>query len=345
MSEDRRPLTIFVHVPKTGGATFRAILLAQFSPRTALNLGKSEFATEAAVPLVQQRLNTLEVVFGHIKYGLHEHLERPCRYLLFLRSPQDRLISLYLFLLGLARPESADDSEAKLVDGFHRYVESGVVDGRVPPEFEREFDNGQTRRLAAVASEERCDEATLDLALSRMEDSGSLVCLTERFDESLVLVQRRWGWRYLHYRRTNVTRAFRHGGALREVAGELVEKHARFDAALYEAAVRRFEADVSAEGPAFAVAVEEFSARNSEFSQLVKGRSRSNHNTVDPVLHANLELWWRGEELRANEGVIKRLTARVDDRERELERMRSKLAKARAPSRGAEPKPGKRERP
>jgi len=328
MTENLRPLTVFVHNPKTGGATFRTILRTQFSPATSLNLGKGELDQETVHRLVQERQPGQDVVWGHIKYGLHEHVDEPCRYVFFVRSPGARLASLYLFLLARERPESVDDPADRLIDGLRRYVETGVIAGRVAPEFDREHDNGQTRRLSGVEREGRADRSMLDLALAHVAEPESIVGLTERFDESLVLIQRRWGWRYLHYRRSNSTRLFRHGEAVAEAAAGLAAEHAALDSALYDAAKRRFEADVESEGPGFAGAVATFTERNVQFVRLLHERAAGERASADPVVHANLELRARSQELAAAETARGRLESELASQTRQAERLRSKLERS-----------------
>jgi hypothetical protein len=55
--------------------------------------------------------------------------------------------------------------------------------------------NEQVRRIAGVPPEKGpCTEATLEKALEHLRTDFAVSGLTERFDESLILMKRRLGW-------------------------------------------------------------------------------------------------------------------------------------------------------
>ncbi len=88
-----------------------------------------------------------------------------------------------------------------------------------------------------------------------------MVGLTERFDESFILIRRALGWRVPMYETHNVSRA-RMPEPPTPAAIELIRERNRFDLALYEHAAGLFAAAVASQGPSFAREVAAFRVLN-----------------------------------------------------------------------------------
>ncbi|WP_088547249.1 sulfotransferase family 2 domain-containing protein [Paenibacillus aquistagni] len=93
-------ILVFVHIPKTGGVSLFTYLSPHFK--------KEEIAV--FTPIVPKH-DILDIVHmcnapnsnirfieGHLPYGIHRHLNRPCEYITFVRDPIEQLLSMYFFI-------------------------------------------------------------------------------------------------------------------------------------------------------------------------------------------------------------------------------------------------------
>lgn len=89
--KNKKPIWIFLHVPKAGGGTFNQHLLK--------NLPEGEFARANEVEERKKNLDKIRVVAGHdAYYGIHKYFpDKTPRYLTFLRDPAERFVSAYNF--------------------------------------------------------------------------------------------------------------------------------------------------------------------------------------------------------------------------------------------------------
>jgi hypothetical protein len=118
----------------------------------------------------------------------------------------------------------------------------------------RDFDNGQTRRLAGVDADfGRCTPAMLASAQEHVREHFSAVGLTERFEESLVLFARVLRWPLDMYFESQLVspRRVQRSELSAEVLEVLTERNG-LDIALYDWASARFEDQIEREGPGFA---------------------------------------------------------------------------------------------
>jgi hypothetical protein len=117
------------------------------------------------------------------------------------------------------------------------YVRSGIA---------LETDNSQIRALSGdrAAAFGGCTPEMLAQAKRNIEAHFTVTGLTERFDESLILLKRAFGWSNVHYVRANVSprKDPVPPGALRAI-----EEQNALDLELYRWATERFDAAIAAD--------------------------------------------------------------------------------------------------
>src|SRR5690606_7747660 len=92
---------IFLHIPKNGGTTFN-VFLNRLYPKDAVYQirlkDNKTLTTQDFIELSEKERSKIQVLKGHMYYGLHEHMVGTSKYITFLRQPEKRLLSYYNFV-------------------------------------------------------------------------------------------------------------------------------------------------------------------------------------------------------------------------------------------------------
>lgn len=246
---------LHLHIPKVGGSTIRGILFQQcasedksvdegdlFRSGIYYYPGGVVAPPDTTIPEPVRRAlgrDDLRAVVGHFSFGIHPYVTQPSTYITLLRDPADRLVSLYFLLVRL--PDRYDFARGT---GFQDFVTSDKY---------REAYNDQTRRIAGIEPGlGGGGRAVLEQAKENLRRHFSLVGTMERFDETLVLLKRRFRWEKdigYYPERQNPTRP-RVAALPHSVLAEIRERNA-LDYELYEFANAMLEEEVTSAGPEF----------------------------------------------------------------------------------------------
>jgi len=224
---DREAL-IFLHIPKTAGTTLNRIIEWQYSPFVVFTMDPHRIraTAERFKRLPEARRRRLQVVRGHLFYGIHEFLPQGATYITMLREPVARLLSSYYF--ALRRP----------LNPLHRKLKReglGVEDClRLFPD----RNNTQCRFIAGVKDTAITDDRLLDMAKENLTKSFSVVGICERFDESLILISQTFGWTIAPYENHKVAK---NRPITEPKLVDLVSEYNRLDVELYEFGTKLFE--------------------------------------------------------------------------------------------------------
>jgi len=85
----------FVHIPKTAGTSMRRLFVEGRREESValVYLPPAGLALDDVLALPRTRIDRLELVYGHFRYGIHQLLARPGTYITCLRATRPRLIS------------------------------------------------------------------------------------------------------------------------------------------------------------------------------------------------------------------------------------------------------------
>ena len=231
---------VFVHIPKAAGSTLTDILVRQYARDAVYRCGRqrpgevlpaADAAVEVnALPAFQS--GSIRCVVGHVRFGVHCHLQRPVTYITMVREPVQRIVSLYHYI----RRTPQHPRHRELVDKnltLEQYVDD--------PASAHTVDNVQVRQLYGGDPTDGPASLALEIVKKRLRDDFAAVGVAERFDASLLLYRRLLGWGTVYYRRQNVApvRSPRVDGS-REVIRQ-IERRNGLDLELYEYAVRLLE--------------------------------------------------------------------------------------------------------
>jgi Galactose-3-O-sulfotransferase len=269
VSLDKR-LPLFLHIPKTAGTTLSNCIYDNYSdpsgnvddaflaegiyyyPAGFMETVEDPALGSAARVLAQSNIHA---VVGHFRFGIHRYVARPFTYLTILRHPVARTVSLFHHVRRFGHSE------------FHHRVIKGDLSLE---EFVRdlrflEVDNGQTRRLSGLEARfGNCSATMLSAAARNLDQHFSVVGVQERFDESLLMIQRTLGWGSVQYLPGLVDSARASEPPLPDATRNAILERNELDLQLYAHAVEMLDEWLSAQDPDFVSELQYFRAANEE---------------------------------------------------------------------------------
>jgi hypothetical protein len=217
---------IFLHLPKCGGTTLNRIIEWEYDPLRIFSIDPIFFlwSYQKLNRWPATRLAKMQVLKGHMPFGIHRKLPQPFTYITFLRDPVERVISAYYFAKNYRlHPQ-------------HRWISKLTLE-----EYVRQSPNHnvQTKYLSGRAfvgdyHAGDCTEEMLASAKENLVRHFSLVGLTERFDEGLAILKIIFGWQISKYAKFNVTKTRLKKTSLPPSTVDLIKERNRFDVALYD---------------------------------------------------------------------------------------------------------------
>lgn len=231
---------IFLHIPKTAGLTLYGIFDRLYGrARIYTFVGgrqRLEQSLHTFTALSEAQRSAFQLIRGHVPFGIHEMLTKSFTYVTFLRDPVQRVISHYYYVRN-----NPNHLLYETVTSQNMSLETYVLSG-----INYELDNGQTRQLAGVTDEVAygaCDKDLLEQAKANLETYFPVAGLTERFDESLLLMRYFLGWqKYPYYVPQNVSHRKPVRSEIPAQTVKLIARYNELDSALYAQNQARFAA-------------------------------------------------------------------------------------------------------
>ena len=267
---------IFVHIPKTAGTTMWNILREQYDPKTIYKCDDFiilrdfqyyvAFVHKLWAISIEQR-KQLNVIGGHIPFGFHKFLCRPSAYFTILRDPIERVVSDYYHLLRSSEHIFYREVTSKNMS-LSDYVRSGI---------NQTLDNGQCRLLSGVlnAGYGQCTTEILDVAKANLREQFRVVGLAERFDETLILLKRAFGWRAPYYNAVNVAENKPRTYEIPADTLKVLEEYNELDLELYRYGQELFERLLDQQDSSFEKEVVSFKAANCRRENLVSAEMQA----------------------------------------------------------------------
>ncbi len=232
------PLLAFVHIPKTAGGTVISMLATAYS-KDGIRDGGNYFRNPAYTTrkVARPKKSRGRVLAGHVPYGvLREHLPPDTRYMTFLREPVDRVFSHYW--RHVRRRDPARAGRMKQRPGARVKAESiaqAVTEMRIP-----QMNNFAMRFLCARPPVSgSVPPSALDEAKENLREFA-FIGIQERFEESLLLLQRMLGLDSVAYEDRHVSSDRPAVEDLTDEERRVIEEHNQLDAELYRFGLQLF---------------------------------------------------------------------------------------------------------
>lgn len=259
-----RATVVFLHVGKTAGATTRRALRKEFKAAEVMDLRaptvvpgrlRRDGAIDFFAALPEADRARPRLIMGHMVFGLDAVIPRPATYVTLMREPL-KLIASQFHHVKRHEGHFLHDA-AKAYPDLGSYVRSGIS---------LEMDNSQTRAFAGDTTTPfgGCTPAMFERAKANLADAFEVAGLTERYDESLVLMQRAFGWRKLRYVSVNIDPGRADRDPVSEEDLRAIREQNAFDLELYAWATARFDETLRS-WPGFDEALAEFRAKNERY--------------------------------------------------------------------------------
>lgn len=237
---------IFLHVPKAAGQTLNVVIGRQYE-RDEVYWYTDPIWSFERIPSNLPR--SIRVIAGPMPFGIHRDIFSPATYITMLREPSERVLSLYDYISeNRAHP-------------LHEEVAGLSLEEFVKSDVDRyEVQNGQTRQISGVRQDP--DRPALELAKDNLREFFSVIGLVDRFDESLLLLRKKFGWRMPFYVKKNVTARRNARSTVSERVLAAIATRNMLDIELYAFARDQFRRTVAGHGPLFTVEVGMFKLLN-----------------------------------------------------------------------------------
>lgn len=188
-------LTVFMHIPKTGGTTLHNVLSRFYKRDLTLHV-KTVHTELREIAFEKAELKAPFLIKGHL--GLNEVIDIPGSFIFtFLRPPIPRVISHYYFL-----------KETPSVKHYeYLNLPDTTIESFYAQKEKRDIDNCLVRYISGCHIDfGKIGEKEYLLALENLKNKIDFFGLQEYYDESMVMLGNKLGWPLPIYRKKNLTK-------------------------------------------------------------------------------------------------------------------------------------------
>jgi len=240
----QQPFPIFMHIEHTGGTTLQDVVMRQYGRARVRMVYHRNNRIEQFTALSESQRALYHAMLGHLYYGVHRHIPAPqTTYFAMLRQPADRLVSDYYYAARReTSPLYAQIASGELtLEGFirKRTAEHTLQLARIVGGTDADI---QKYRITLPAD-------ALEIAQAHIEQHFALVGTVERYDETLLMMQRALNWQKpVTYLRRNTTAKRPRVADLPQSTRDLLAEATATEQQLYDWVKARLESQIAALG-------------------------------------------------------------------------------------------------
>ncbi len=229
---------IFLHIAKNGGSTFHTILERVYEKEkvfTIRAINKSGLNTKEFIELPESEKKGIQILKGHMIFGLHKYLHGNSEYITFLRKPLDRIISYYYYVLSRPNHE------------LHKFVTKNnltLYDFAQSDKLVKrgDFNNAQIKKISGINDK---PQIMLEKALENIKTHFPCVGIMERYDESIILFKKYFRLKTAFYQVQNKTKNKESTRNIDKRTIELIIDLNKEDYLLYDEIEKRFDRQIN----------------------------------------------------------------------------------------------------
>lgn len=270
-SNSLKELLIYLHIPKAAGTTLNGIINQQYARNKLFRFdGINNHQQFTNLPPVQQ--DKVQLLRGHFAFGLHQLISRPCIYFTVLRHPVKRVISQYNYIRN-----NPHNPQFKLLQSIslEEYI---LKEGK-------RLCNQQTNMISGLSTPKNCsDIEVLKIAQDNLDRYFAVVGITEMFDETLLTLQQKFGWKIPYYVKQNTAQNHSEEKSIPQSTIALIEEYGSLDLQLYDRAKQKLQTQIAQLGEPFQEKLNFQKQVNSVYQPFGKVYSTARHIVLKNIL-------------------------------------------------------------
>jgi len=273
---------IFLHIPKTAGTSMNTIIWNQYKSSTIFHVNSISHGKDMINKLVQTKDST-NVVVGHYSFGLHNYLDTNAKYITLLRNPIDRVISIYYYI-----KRDTKNKDYKKIVGENISLKEFILND----EYFTQVYNSQTKLIAGVAIcalKEKITEQTFITAKENLDKYFLVAGLTERFDETILMMKKELNWSYPVFVKQNITKKSDKKAVITEELKQLIIERNEYDIKLYNYVTEKFNERIETNKEFMEKEMAKFKLKNKRikpyliFKQFSKKKLKGAYNKIKKI--------------------------------------------------------------
>lgn len=282
-SNQQEKTVIFLHIPKAAGTTLNMIFKRQYEPPAIYEIRPDylKASIDEFKKLPSKHREKIRILRGHIGFGLHNFLPQPSTYITIMRNPVDRVISHYYYIRTLLENGIDFSNRPWFHDARYMCLKDYVRYGKSP-----DLRNGQTKLLSgeiegwwgAETDAVQYSTTMLETAKNNLKDYFAVVGLSERFDETLILLRRIFDWKMPFYVPHNLAKNRPLRKDISKDIMDAIEKCNELDIELYRYAKEMFEDRIRNQNSSFAGELKVFQLMNKYHNKVHRLRCSARRN-------------------------------------------------------------------